>query len=156
MSETTNLTTAEGLDVLEAELAALEGDGRREIAERIKTAREWGDLKENSEYHDAKNDQAHLETKILRLREKILRARVVDDVDASGKVAFGTTVTVADDEGSEQTWQLVSSHEASPAAGRLSVDSPVAQALMGLRPGDATTIRLPRGERRLTVRAVTA
>jgi len=71
VTDGTNLTTAAGLEALEAELAVLEGDGRREIAERIKTAREWGDLKENSEYHDAKNDQAHLETKIARLREKI-------------------------------------------------------------------------------------
>ena len=156
MSDQEVIVTTDGLAALQTELEELEGPQRRELAERIKTARDWGDLSENSEYHDAKNDQAHLETKILRLREKILRARVVDDVDRSGLVAFGTTVTVADDEGREQTWQLVSSHEASPAAGRLSVDSPVAQALLGLRPGDATTIRLPRGERRLTVRSVSA
>jgi transcription elongation factor GreA len=72
--EATNLITAEGLETLKSELAVLEGGGRREIAERIKTAREWGDLKENSEYHDAKNDQAHLETRIARLREKIADA----------------------------------------------------------------------------------
>ena len=66
MPDATNLTTAEGLAALNAELAALEGEGRREIAGRIKTAREWGDLKENSEYHDAKNEQAHLETKIAQ------------------------------------------------------------------------------------------
>ena len=156
MSDQEVIVTTDGLAALQTELEELEGPQRRELAERIKTARDWGDLSENSEYHDAKNDQAHLETKILRLREKILRARVVDDVDRSGLVAFGTTVTVADDEGREQTWQLVSSHEASPAAGRLSVDSPVAQALLGLRPGDAATLRLPRGERRLTVRSVSA
>ena len=82
MPDATNLTTAEGLATLNAELAVLEGEGRREIAERIKTAREWGDLKENSEYHDAKNEQAHLETKIARLREKIAAAVVVEEAPA--------------------------------------------------------------------------
>ena len=82
MPDATNLTTAEGLAALEDELAVLEGEGRREIAERIKTAREWGDLKENSEYHDAKNEQAHLETKIARLREKIAAAVVVEETPA--------------------------------------------------------------------------
>ena len=79
MSDAPNLITPEGLESMRAELEALEGEGRREIAERIKTAREWGDLKENSEYHDAKNEQAHLETKIARLREKISTAVVVEE-----------------------------------------------------------------------------
>ena len=100
MSEATNLITADGLSQLESELEALEGDGRREIADRIKTAREWGDLKENSEYHDAKNDQAHLETKIARLREKIADAVVVEeDAPTGGVVGLGSTVVVRDDEG---------------------------------------------------------
>src|ERR1700722_20653190 len=91
MTEPTNMTTADGLQELEAELAVLEGDGRREIAERIKTAREWGDLKENSEYHDAKNEQAHLETKIARVREKIAGAVVVQDAPAvGGAISFGS------------------------------------------------------------------
>ena len=138
MTDGTNLTTAAGLVTLEAELAVLEGDGRREIAERIKTAREWGDLKENSEYHDAKNDQAHLETKIARLREKITGAVIVQEAPAGagGVVSFGSTVVVRDEDGGEQTWELVSSHEAAPAQGRLSVDSPVARALIGSRAGE--------------------
>src|SRR2546422_1683279 len=100
-----NLTTAEGLAALERELEALEADGRSEIAERIKTAREWGDLKENSEYHDAKNDQAHLETRIARLRERIASAVVVDEMAAAttGTVGFGSTVVVRDHDGREQT-----------------------------------------------------
>src|SRR5271154_3927958 len=120
VSEGTNLTTAAGLEVLEAELAVLEGEGRREIAERIKTAREWGDLKENSEYHDAKNDQAHLETKIARMREKISNAVVVEEspAGAAGVVGFGSTVVVRGEDGSEQTWRIVSSHDASPREGR--------------------------------------
>src|SRR5215467_5016887 len=92
-----NLTTAAGLEALEQELAALEGPGRNEIAARIKTAREWGDLKENAEYHDAKNDQAHLETKIARLREKLLRADVQESPGGSDVVALGSRVTVKDE-----------------------------------------------------------
>src|SRR5580698_11566680 len=102
MSDPSNLMTAAGLDTLHEELAALEGDGRREIAERIKTAREWGDLKENSEYHDAKNEQAHLETKIARLREKIAAAVVVEEAPvADGVVGFGSTVVVREEDGAE-------------------------------------------------------
>jgi transcription elongation factor GreA len=151
-----NLTTAEGLEALESELAVLEGDGRREIAERIKTAREWGDLKENSEYHDAKNEQAHLETKIARLREKISGAVVVEDTpDASaGVVGFGSTVVVRDQDGGEQTWRIVSSHDAAPREGRLSAESPVAVALLGRAPGEELSVSLPKGKRTLTVLSV--
>lgn len=156
MTDAANLTTAEGLETLRAELAALEGDGRREIAERIKTAREWGDLKENSEYHDAKNDQAHLETKIARLREKIAAAVIVEDAPASsgGIVGFGSTVVVRDDEGTEKTWRIVSSHDAAPKDGRLSAESPVAVALLGRAIGEQVSVSLPRGRRTLTVLSV--
>ena len=152
MAEPTNLTTAEGLEALKAELTELEGDGRREIAERIKTAREWGDLKENSEYHDAKNDQAHLETKIARLREKIAAAVVVEDGAATaGVVGFGSTVVIRDDGGEERSWTIVSSREAAPGEGRLSAESPVAVALMGRGVGDAVDVALPRGRRTFTI-----
>jgi transcription elongation factor GreA len=152
MTDATNLITAEGLQSLNAELAELEGEGRREIAERIKTAREWGDLKENSEYHDAKNDQAHLETKIARLREKITGAVLVDEQKTSQEeVGFGSTVVVSDQNGVEQTWRIVSSHDASPAEGKLSVDSPVARALLGCKAGQRASVALPRGERVLTI-----
>ena len=153
MTDGTNLTTAAGLEILEAELAVLEGDGRREIAERIKTAREWGDLKENSEYHDAKNDQAHLETKIARLREKITGAVIVQEAPAGagGVVSFGSTVVVRDQDGVEQTWRIVSSHDAAPREGRLSAESPVAVALLGRAPGDQAAVSLPKGRRTLTI-----
>jgi transcription elongation factor GreA len=152
VSETKNLITAAGLEELNAELGQLEGHGRREIAERIKTAREWGDLKENSEYHDAKNEQAHLETKIARLREKISQAVIVEqDQAADGQVSFGSTVVVSDQDGVRHTWQIVSSHDASPSEGRLSAESPVARALLGRRAGEKAAVALPRGERVLTV-----
>ncbi len=155
--EATSLMTPAGLETLRAELEALEGEGRREIAERIKTAREWGDLKENSEYHDAKNDQAHLETKIARLREKISAAVVVEESEgpgADGTVGFGSTVVVRDQNGGERTWRIVSSHDAAPAEGRLSVESPVARALVGRRAGDEAAVVLPRGQSVLRILSV--
>jgi transcription elongation factor GreA len=155
MSEAANLITVEGLRQLEGELETLEGDGRRAIAERIKTAREWGDLKENSEYHDAKNEQAHLETKIARLRERIAGAVIVEeDAASSGVVGLGSTVVVRDGDGAEQTWKIVSSHDAAPREGRLSVESPTATALLGRAEGDETSVTLPRGKRTLTVLSV--
>ncbi len=155
MTDSGNLTTAAGLETLKAELAVLEGEGRREIAERIKTAREWGDLKENSEYHDAKNDQAHLETKIARLREKIADAVVVaEEKPAGGVVSFGSTVVISDQDGKEQTWKIVSSHDASPKDGLLSAESPVAVALLGMIAGEQASVSLPRGARTITVVSV--
>jgi transcription elongation factor GreA len=147
--------TAEGLASLQAELEHLETVARREIADRIKTAREWGDLKENAEYHDAKNDQAHLETKIKRLRERLLAAEVREVDPQSDVVAFGRTVEV-EDAGSarRQSYTLVSAHEAVPADGKLSIESPVAKALVGARVGDERTLETPRGERRLRVVAI--
>ena len=160
MGNGTNLTTAEGLQALQDELAALEGDGRREIAERIKTAREWGDLSENSEYHDAKNDQAHLETKIKRLREKIAAAVVVEEgsveggAGGAGVVAFGSSVRVRDEHGAEHEWKIVSSHEGAPAEGLLSAESPVAVALIGRAVGERASVALPRGRRSFEILSV--
>lgn len=148
------LMTAADLEALRVELATLEGEGRRDIAGRIKTAREWGDLKENSEYHDAKNDQAHLETKIARLRERIAGAVVVEQRTGGGVVSFGSTVVIRDGEGSEQTWRIVSSHDADPRAGRISAESPMAVALLGRAAGEQVTVSLPRGSRELTVVSV--
>jgi transcription elongation factor GreA len=147
--------TAAGLTALEAELAALEGEGRREIAQRIKTAREWGDLKENSEYHDAKNDQAHLETKIARLRERLLGAEVRDPHTGSEAAGFGSRVTIRDElAGREHTYTLVSAPESKPAEGLIASDSPVGRALTGARAGDTVTVAAPRGPRTLAVLAV--
>jgi len=144
--------TAEGLAALQAELEQLETVARREIAERIKTAREWGDLKENSEYHDAKNDQAHLETKILRIREQLLAAEVREVETQTDSVGFGSRVKVRDaGSGRESDYELVSATEAVPAEGRLSIESPVGKALLGARAGDEVEIATPRGSRTLRI-----
>ena len=145
--------TAEGLESLKAELAALEGPARVELAGKIKRARELGDLSENAEYHQAKEEQAHLETKILRLQSR-LRNAIVVEAPAQGAtvVAFGGTVTVADDEtGKEMTYTLVGPTEADLKAGKLSSESPVAQALLGRAAGDVAEIQTPKGTRRWRV-----
>ncbi len=144
--------TPEGLEALKAELDRLEGEARRDIAQRIKAARELGDLSENAEYHIAKEDQAHLETKILRLNERLRAARVVEVPATTDVVAFGTTVTVADSEtGREATWTLVGPTEADISAGKLSSESPVAKALMGRKPGDEVKVTTPGGVRKQRV-----
>ncbi|MGA2469381.1 MAG: transcription elongation factor GreA [Solirubrobacteraceae bacterium] len=151
------LMTAEDFEALHAELGALEGEARRDMAGRIKTAREWGDLKENSEYHDAKNDQAHLETRIKTLRDRLARAHVVEIAPGTRKagiVAFGSVVVVRDEESREQRFEIVSSRSAVPRDGQISIESPVAKALLGLRAGEEASITLPRGSRRLTVVSV--
>ncbi len=144
--------TEEGLANLRAQIEDLEGRGRNEIAEQIKTARAWGDLKENAEYHAAKDAQAHLETKILQLREQLLTARVVESTAGGEAVAFGSTVEVEDEEsGKRSTYTLVSALESAPSEGRLAFDSPVAAALQDRRVGDVAVVATPRGERRLRV-----
>ena len=151
---TENAITAEGLDALRAELEELETTGREQIAAQIKTAREWGDLKENAEYHAAKEAQAHLETRILRLREKLLSAEVME-VQSGDEVGFGSTVEVEDEQtGKSTTYTLVSSTEGAPAEGKLSMDSPVANALLGRRAGEVAVVQTPRGERRFKVVSV--
>src|SRR6476661_3876598 len=114
--------TAQGIEDLKAELAQLEGPARQEMAARIKVAREEGDLKENAEYHIAKEDQAHLETRIKRLRERLDNAVVVEaDPAAADKFAFGLKAEVLDEaSGDVNTWTLVGSTEADLTAGRLS------------------------------------
>lgn len=147
--------TAEAHKALQAELEHLETVARAEMAERIKTAREWGDLKENSEYHDAKNDQAHLETKILRLREQLLNAEVREVETQTDVVGFGSRVEVQD-AGKDKTtvYTLVSAPDADPAEGKLSIDSPVGRALVGARVNDTVKLETPRGVRELKVLSI--
>jgi transcription elongation factor GreA len=144
--------TAEGLQALEAEIAELETTGRREMAARINAARELGDLKENAEYHIAKDDQAHLETRIQRLRRRLRDAVVLEpDADAA-TFAFGRTAEVRDEQSDRvHTWTIVGATEADVTAGRLSVESPVAQALLGASDGDVVAVATPRGTRRYRV-----
>jgi len=144
--------TEEGIAALREEVAELEGPARTKMAARIKVAREEGDLKENAEYHIAKEDQAHLETKIKRLRER-LRTAVVVEVDGSADTfAFGRTAEVFD-EGKDEvhTWTLVGSTEADLAAGRLSAESPIGRALMDAKLGERVEVETPKGSKAFVV-----
>ena len=145
--------TAAGIEALRAELEQLEGPARQEMAARIKVAREEGDLKENAEYHVAKEDQAHMETRIKRLQERLKNAVVVE-VDASDadSFAFGLTAEVRD-EGSGKTnvWTLVGSTEANLAEGRLSAESPIGRALMNAAVGATVEVETPRGSKAFKV-----
>jgi transcription elongation factor GreA len=144
--------TQEGIAALRKEIEQLEGPGRTEMAARIKAARELGDLKENAEYHIAKEDQAHLETKIKRLRERLRTAVVVEVDGAADRFAFGRTAEVLDEEkGAVNTWTLVGSTEADLAAGRLSAESPIGQALLNAEPGKPVEVQTPRGSRAFVV-----
>ncbi|HET7590158.1 MAG TPA: transcription elongation factor GreA [Solirubrobacterales bacterium] len=145
--------TQEGLEELQAELAELEGPARQAMAQRIKVAREEGDLKENAEYHVAKEDQAHLETRIKRLQER-LRNAVVVEVSAidSDVFSFGRSAEVLDEsKGGTNVWTLVGSTEANLAEGRLSAESPIGRALMDARVGSTVTVETPKGNRAFKV-----
>jgi transcription elongation factor GreA len=145
--------TEAGLEALKAEIGQLETVGRRDVAARILTARGHGDLKENAEYHAAKEDQAHLETRIRRLRQRWRNAVVVHVAKSPGTAfAFGRAAEVRDeDTGEVHTWTIVGAAEADRTHGKLSVESPVAKALLDHARGATVEVPTPRGTRRLTI-----
>ncbi len=145
-----SLITPEGLEQLKAELEELQTVRRREVAQRIKEAREFGDISENSEYDDAKNEQAMLEQRIATMEERLRRATVVDksEVD-SGVVSVGVKVHVKDQKtGGSRKFTLVGSAEANPAEDKLSHESPIGKALMGRKRGEVVSVEVPRGPAR--------
>lgn len=145
--------TQAGIEELKAELADLEGPARQTMAERIKVARELGDLKENADYHTAKEDQAHLETRIKRLRERLHNAVVVEVSELDSSVfSFGRSAEVVDEsKGETVIWTLVGSTEANLAEGRLSAESPIGRALMDAKVGSTVTVETPKGDRSFKV-----
>ena len=145
--------TKQGLEDLRAELADLEGPRRQAMAARIKVAREEGDLKENAEYHVAKEDQAHLETRIKRLRERLQNAVVVESTrESEDSFSFGRTAQVLDQsKGEVNTWTLVGSTEADLAAGRLSAESPIGRGLLDAKLGKPVKVETPGGARTFVV-----
>jgi transcription elongation factor GreA len=143
--------TPEGLEALKAELHELETTSRLAMAERIRYARSLGDLKENAEYHAAKNDSAMLETKIKRLQNHLRRAVVTETAD-DDTLAFGRTAEVVDEaSGKTHIWTIVGATEADLAKGRLSAESPVGRALVGRAPGETVSVETPRGARSFRV-----
>jgi transcription elongation factor GreA len=151
------ILTPEGLEKLKAELEELTTSKRREVAERIKDAREYGDISENSEYDDAKNEQAMLEGRIAAIEEQLRSATVVDASELSTDVVqVGSLVKVKDDEsGKSVTYTIVGSAEANPAERKLSNESPVGRALLGRKAKDTVSVQLPNGSSRaLTIQKI--
>jgi transcription elongation factor GreA len=149
--------TPAGLEALKAELEQLQTEGRRAMGERLLAARELGDLKENAEYHIAKEDQAHLETKIKRLRERLRHAVVVEANTDDDAFTLGRTAEIFDEaSGTTHTWTLVGRGEADLGSGKLSAESPVGGALQGAAPGEAVEVDTPRGPRKYRVEKLVA
>ena len=152
------ILTEEGYEKLQEEIENLSTVRRREVAERIKEAREFGDISENSEYDDAKNEQAQIEHRIQQLEQKLRNARVVDsDQLGTDSVSIGTKVTLK--EGSKQKtveYTIVGSTEAEPRKGRLSNESPVGKALLGHKKGEKVTVPAPRAPITYTIVSIEA
>ena len=142
--------TKEGLDKLQTDIEHLSTVKRREVAERIKEAREFGDIAENSEYDDAKNEQALLEQRIAQLEERLRRSIVIDEKGLdTGSVSVGVLVHVKDQKsGESRKFQIVGPAEANPTEQKLSNESPIGKALLGHKRGDVVTIDVPRGPKK--------
>jgi len=141
------ILTPEGFEKLKDEIEHLSNDRRREVAERIRVAREFGDIAENAEYDTAKNEQAHLEARIALLEERLAHSRVVTKKEIkSGEVSIGTKVRLRD-VGANKTveYRIVGSAEADPTENKLSNESPVGKAIMGKKKGDVVEVAAPRG-----------
>lgn len=160
MVQKTYPMTAEGKEKLAEELETLKMVKRPEVIDRIKIARSFGDLSENSEYESAKDEQSSLETRIAEV-ENMLRFAEVIDVDsiAADEIAVGKTVSFTDDEdgeedGEEETYQIVGAAESDPFSGKISNDSPIAQALLGKHVGDKVAVQTPGGDMHVTITEV--
>ena len=148
--------TPEGKEKLEQELHVLETDRRAEIGERIRVAREFGDISENSEYDDAKNEQAWLEGRIAEINQILSNATIAEVPKRSAKIAVGSTVLVQTETGGERTFVIVGAAEADSSVGRISNESPVGAALIGAKKGDIVGCEGPTGRKmKFTVLKIT-
>jgi transcription elongation factor GreA len=141
------ILTPEGYKKLQQEIEFLSTDKRREIADRIREAREFGDIAENAEYDSAKNEQAHLEARLAMLEERLKAARVVTKKEIkSGEVSIGTKVRLRDVKANKTVeYHIVGSAEADPTENKLSNESPVGKAIMGRKKGETVEVSAPRG-----------
>ena len=142
--------TAQGAEKLRAELQELKTTARPNVIAAIAEARAHGDLKENAEYHAAREQQGFIEGRIKEIEYKLSNAQVIDvsKLPQTGKVVFGVTVLLADeDSGDEMRYQIVGEDEADIKAGRISVNSPIARALIGKEEGDVALVQAPGGDK---------
>ena len=146
MSTKELVMTRAGLEALEKELEELKTVRRKDVAEKIKVARGFGDLSENSEYDEAKNEQGFIESRIAQLEAMLKHARVIDNDDLSLEhVSVGTHVKIEDEDGEVEEYDITGSTEADPLNGKISDESPVGAALMGQKVGQTVTVTLPNG-----------
>ena len=152
------LLTAQGLEDLKAKIEHLSTARRQEVAERIKEARAFGDISENSEYDDAKNEQAMLEKQIAELEEKLRSATVIDAKSVSTEaVSVGTTVHVKDQKTDKSVkYKIVGSAEANPSEMKLSNESPVGKAILGKKKGEVVEVAAPRGSLKFKILEIKA
>jgi transcription elongation factor GreA len=152
------ILTPEGFKKLQEELDYLQTERRAEVAERIKTAREFGDIAENAEYDDAKNEQALLEHRIAQLEEKLRDARVISKKEISKDVvSVGSKVRLKDMETNKTVeYHVVGSAEANPAENKLSNESPVGRAIMGHKKGETVEVAAPRGALKFKIMEIKA
>jgi transcription elongation factor GreA len=152
------ILTADGYKKLQQEIDVLRNDKRREVAERIRVAREFGDIAENAEYDDAKNEQAMLEHKIAQLEERILSARVITKKEISkDAVSVGSHVRLRDMQANKTfEYHIVGSAEANPAENKLSNESPVGKAIIGHKKGDVVEVTAPRGSLKFKILEIKA
>ena len=152
MAKTIKITD-DGLKKLQEELQTLKTEGRADIAEKIKVARGYGDLSENSEYDEAKNEQAKIEARIVELEAMLKNVEIIEDVKGKAKtVVIGVTVKVLDMEyGDESEYRVVGSTEADPRSGKISDESPVGRALLGKKLGDEVIVEAPGGEFKIKI-----
>lgn len=145
--------TEEGLQKLKEELAYLKTEKREEIAEKLEKAIAQGDLKENADYHAAKEEQAFVEGRIKTLEDSIHRSKVIKEVGPSNVVRVGNTVTVCEVgyEDEEETYFIVGPHEADPSNGRISNESPIGRALVGAKKGAVVSAETPGGQIQLKI-----
>jgi len=138
--------TPEGQAKLEEELRMLETVKRREVGERIKEAKEFGDISENSEYDDAKNEQAWVESRIIEVTQILAHATIIDAPTKSDKVALGSKVRLESATGATHNYQVVGSAEADPAQNKISNESPVGSAILGRKKGETVEVTTPSGK----------
>jgi transcription elongation factor GreA len=157
MAEKAVPLTKEGLEKLKQELDHLMNVRRHEVADRIHNSKEDGSAQNNSEYEDAKNEQAFVEGRILTLERMLQNVTLIDEEAAhhASRVQIGSTVHVSDGNGKEMTYTIVGGAEAQPTKGLISNDSPVGLALLGKRVGDIVQISVPKGVLKFTVTAIT-
>ena len=150
--------TKEGYEKLKQEIEILSTEKRREVAERIRVAREFGDIAENAEYDDAKNEQMMLEHRIATLEERLRAARVIEKSEiTSDVVSIGATVRLRDVEANKTVeYQIVGSAEANPAENKLSNESPVGKAILGKKKGETVEVSAPRGSLKFKIMDIKA